>query len=105
MNSSALHAFGTALLQTHKIDIEKKDKAFAERFLQHLDAIEFLFNHIYGGHSKRNQSFDALLISLIKNYQERPSTFIKKDIAKEKKGYWYLSNEITGMSLYVDRFA
>ncbi len=105
MNSSALHVFGKNLLQTHQIDIEKKDKAFAERFFQHLDAIELLFNTIYGGHSKRNESFDALLVSLIKNYQERPSTFIKKDIAKEKKGYWYLSNEITGMSLYVDRFA
>ena len=105
MNSSALHVFGKNLLQTHQIDFEKKDKAFAERFFQHLDAIELLFNTIYGGHSKRNESFDALLVSLIKNYQERPSTFIKKDIAKEKKGYWYLSNEITGMSLYVDRFA
>ncbi len=105
MNSSALHVFGKNLLQTHQIDIEKKDKAFAERFFQHLDAIELLFNTIYGGHSKRNESFDALLVSLIKNYQERPSTFINKDIAKEKKGYWYLSNEITGMSLYVDRFA
>ena len=105
MNSSALYVFGKNLLQTHQIDIEKKDKAFAERFFQHLDAIELLFNTIYGGHSKRNESFDALLVSLIKNYQERPSTFINKDVAKEKKGYWYLSNEITGMSLYVDRFA
>lgn len=105
MNSSALHAFGTALLQAHKIDIQKKDKAFAERFLQHLDAIESLFNLIYGGHAKRNASFDALLESLIHYYQNRPATFLKKDIAKEKKGYWYLSNEITGMSLYVDRFA
>lgn len=86
MNSSALHVFGKNLLQTHQIDFEKKDKAFAERFFQHLDAIELLFNTIYGGHSKRNESFDALLVSLIKNYQERPSTFIKKDIAKEKKG-------------------
>jgi amylosucrase len=105
VNSSALHAFGKKLLQTHKIDIEKKDKAFAERFLQHIDAIESLFDAIYGGHSKRNESFDALLTALIHNYQTRPADLIKKDIAKEKKGYWYLSNEITGMSLYVDRFA
>lgn len=105
MNSPALHDFGKALLQAHKIDIEKKDKAFAERFLQHIDAIEFLFNLIYGGHAKRNASFDALLVSLIQYYQDRPATLVEKDVAKEKKGYWYLSNEITGMSLYVDRFA
>ena len=105
MNSTALHAFGAKLLQTNKIDDEKKDKAFADRFTQHLANIESLFNEIYGGHPNRNASFDTLLESLIHHYKQRPSTFLKKDIAKEKKGNWFLSNEITGMSLYVDRFA
>src|SRR5574343_164484 len=27
------------------------------------------------------------------------------DLEKEKQGHWFLSNKITGMSLYVDRFA
>ena len=105
MNSSALHAFGKELLKAKNIDQEKKDKAFAERFLQQLSSIELLFNEIYGGHSKRNESFDALLDSLVDCYLQRPSTFIKKDIVKEKQGNWFLSNQITGMSLYVDRFA
>jgi len=105
VNSTALHAFGAKLLQTNKIDDEKKDKAFADRFTQHLANIESLFNEIYGGHPNRNASFDTLLESLIHHYKQRPSTFLKKDIAKEKKGNWFLSNEITGMSLYVDRFA
>jgi len=103
VNSSALEAFGKEILQAHKIDTEKKDKAFAERFSQHLDSIETLFNEIYGGHYKRNTSFDALLTSIIRNYQERSATLLKKD--STKKANWYLSNEITGMSLYVDRFA
>ncbi len=105
MNSTALHAFGKELLKAKNIDAEKKDKAFAERFDQHIDAIESLFDQIYGGHPKRNASFDTLLETLIAHYQQRPSTFLKKDTAKEKKGNWYLSNNITGMSLYVDRFA
>ncbi len=105
MNLTALHAFGAELLQANKIDSGKKDKAFAERFTQHLDTIESLFNEIYAGHPKRNESFDATLASIIHNYKERPATFLNKDIAKEKKGNWFLSNEITGMSLYVDRFA
>ena len=105
MNMNALQLFGADLLQKHKIDTKKKDAAFAKRFLDQLPTIEELFNYIYGDHPNRNQCFDSLLISLIKNYQERSSTLLKKDTAKEKKGNWFLSNQITGMSLYVDRFA
>lgn len=102
---NALQEFGVTLLQLHKIDTEKKDAAFAKRFLNQLGTIEELFNYIYGDHPNRNSSFDALLTSLIKHYQERSNTLLKKDTAKEKKGNWFLSNQITGMSLYVDRFA
>lgn len=105
MNSSALIAFGTQLLKAKNIDSEKKDKAFSDRFLQHLPSIESLFDSIYGYQIGRNESFNALLDSLIENYQQRSSTFLKKDIAKAEKGNWYLSNDIAGMSLYVDRFA
>ena len=105
MNSSALIAFGSQLLKAKNIDSEKKDKAFSDRFLQHLISIESLFDSIYGHQIERNESFNALLESLIENYQQRPTTFLKKDIAKAEKGNWYLSNDIIGMSLYVDRFA
>ena len=105
MNTNALQEFGAQLLQTYKIDTKKNDAAFAQRFLAHLGTIEELFNYIYGDHPNRNECFDNLLVSLIKTYQDRPSTFLKKDAAKEKKGNWFLSNQITGMSLYVDRFA
>ena len=102
---NALLQFGTDLLQTHQIDTKKKDADFAKRFLNQLPTIEVLFNEVYGNHPNRNQYFDALLESLIKHYQERSTTLLKKDADKEKKGNWFLSNQITGMSLYVDRFA
>ena len=102
---NALLQFGTDLLQTHQIDTKKKDADFAKRFLNQLPTIEVLFNEVYGNHPNRNQYFDALLESLIKYYQERSTTLLKKDADKEKKGNWFLSNQITGMSLYVDRFA
>jgi amylosucrase len=105
VNSSALQAFGKELLKAKKIDLEKKDKAFADRFLLHLAAIESLFDEIYGGHSKRNESFDALLNAIIDCHLQRPSALLKKDTTKEKQGNWFLSNQIAGMSLYVDRFA
>jgi amylosucrase len=102
---NALLQFGTDLLQTHQIDTKKKDADFAKRFLDQLPTIEALFNEIYGNHPNRNQYFDALLESIIKHYQERSTTLLKKDADKDKKGNWFLSNQITGMSLYVDRFA
>ena len=105
MNLNALQAFGKEMLQANNIDTEKKDKAFAQRFSAHLENIECLYNSIYGDHHQRNESFNALLTSLIRNYQQRPTPYLKKDAAKQKQGNWYLSNKITGMSLYVDRFA
>ncbi len=102
---NALLQFGEDLLHKNKIDSQKKDAAFTKRFLDQLPSIEELFNYIYGGHPNRNQYFDLLLVGLIKNYQERSITLLKKDEAKAIKGNWFLSNQITGMSLYVDRFA
>ncbi len=102
---NALLQFGEDLLHKNKIDSQKKDAAFTKRFLDQLPSIEELFNYIYGGHPNRNQYFDLLLVGLIKNYQERSTTLLKKDEAKAIKGNWFLSNQITGMSLYVDRFA
>ena len=47
MNDSPLHQFGLQLLQSHKIDFKKNDKAFVDHFFAHIDEIEFLFNQIY----------------------------------------------------------
>ncbi|MFX8856500.1 alpha-amylase family glycosyl hydrolase, partial [Acinetobacter baumannii] len=42
---------------------------------------------------------------IITTHKERSATLIAKDIAKEEEGSWFCSNQIAGMSLYVDRFA
>ena len=47
-----------------------------------------------------NNYFQQSLIA----YKNRNKIFIKKDELKEKKEDWFLSNDIAGMSLYVDRF-
>jgi amylosucrase len=100
-----LHQFGTDLLSKYKVDTTKKDKAFSQQFLAHIGAIENLFDEVYAYHPKRNESFESLLITLIQQYKERSNVLLKKDVEKSKLGHWYLSNEITGMSLYVDRFS
>ncbi len=100
-----LHQFGTDLLSKYKVDTTKKDKAFSQQFLAHIGAIENLFDEVYAYHPKRNEAFEGLLITLIQQYKARPDILLKKDIKKLTLGHWYLSNEITGMSLYVDRFS
>lgn len=105
MNLTPLHQFGTDLLSKYKIDTNKKDKNFSLRFFEHIDAIEQLFDEVYAWHPRRNEEFEGLLSTLIQQYKERSTTLLKKDDKKAKLGHWYLSNEITGMSLYVDRFA
>lgn len=105
MYSSDLHAFGEKLLKEHQIEIKGKDSSFVERFRSHLLTIETLFNEIYGDHPHRNKGFDQLLHSLITLYQQRDTALIQKDNEKQKAGNWFVSNQITGMSLYVDRFA
>ena len=100
-----LHQFGSDLLSKYKIDITKKDKDFGQRFLTHINAIENLFDEVYAWHPNRNEAFEGLLITLIQQYQERTDVLLKKDVKKSKLGHWYLSNDITGMSLYVDRFS
>ncbi len=105
MNLTPLHQFGTDLLSKYKIDTKKKDKDFSQRFFEHIDAIEQLFDEVYAWHPRRNEAFEGLLATLIQQYKERSATLLKKDDKKAKLGHWHLSNEITGMSLYVDRFA
>jgi amylosucrase len=100
-----LHQFGSDLLSKYKVDTTKKDKAFSQQFLAHLGAIENLFDEVYAYHPKRNEAFEGLLITLIQQYKERSKVLLEKDAEKSKLGHWYLSNEITGMSLYVDRFS
>jgi amylosucrase len=100
-----LHQFGSDLLSKYKVDTTKKDKAFSQQFLAHIGAIENLFDEVYAYHPKRNEAFEGLLITLIQQYKERSKVLLKKDVEKSKLGHWYLSNEITGMSLYVDRFS
>lgn len=105
MYLSDLHTFGEKLINKYQVEIKGKDSSFVERFRTHLYSIENLFNEIYGDHVNRNKGFDQLLHSLITHHQQRDTALIQKDAEKQKAGNWFLSHQITGMSLYVDRFA
>jgi amylosucrase len=97
------HQINTSL-QQNKIDIAGVDNHFYTRFVANTAAIHHLYYDLYKDHPARDKNF-ALLIQTITNaYQQRSVALKAQDEVKEIKGNWFLSNEITGMSLYVDRF-
>ncbi len=86
------------------INAAGKDDAFCRRLLQNAPSIWQLYQEIYNAHPQAATCFDALLTIIIQTYKQRPESLRIQDAAKLKQGHWFLSNEITGMSLYVDRF-
>lgn len=67
-----------------------------------LESITQLFDQLYQGHPERSAALQNVLQKINDAFAARPAHLKKRD--SEKKQHWFLSNEITGMSLYVDRF-
>lgn len=104
MYNHTLHnRISTACVQKG-LDLNGKDRLFFTRFIANAAAISELYGEVYGQHPKAAEAFDRLIDNLIKAHTERSAVLRKRDLGKEEKGNWFLSNEITGMSLYVDRF-
>jgi amylosucrase len=81
-----------------------KENPLHKRMSAHADAIYSLYAEVYGQHPKGADNFAKLISTIAEAFNNREKSLRKKDEAKEKKGNWFLSNEIIGMSLYVDRF-
>ncbi|MEP6513173.1 MAG: alpha-amylase family glycosyl hydrolase [Parafilimonas sp.] len=99
-----LHQTLNLQLKENKIAIAGKDNLFYTRFIANASAIHALYDNLYEHYPKKDVAFQQLLQTIINSYADRPAVFKQRDLNKLKKGYWFLSNEITGMSLYVDRF-
>ena len=99
-----LHQKINAALQKSKIDFASADNLFYLRFFANASAIQALYQELYAQHLQGEKMFDELIQTIITAYKKRDKTFRQKDEAKLNDGYWFLSNQITGMSLYVDRF-
>jgi amylosucrase len=98
-----LHTQINEVLQKEKVDIRENDLFFT-RFIANGVTMDALFREIYGHYPKSKDFFDRLLSLITRSYIERPQQLKLRDEEKEQKGNWFLSNEIIGMSLYVDRF-
>ena len=88
----------------HTIDVAGKDNLFYSRFLANSSEIADLYQSLYGNHPNASNAFTALLQTITKAYAERSEALKLKDEEKEESGNWFLTNQLAGMSLYVDRF-
>ncbi|MFM6915282.1 MAG: alpha-amylase family glycosyl hydrolase, partial [Aquirufa sp.] len=98
MYNSALQKQANTLVKTYKI----KDAGFQERLTANLDDIHNHFRAIYGD----SPLFTDLIQTIFQAFTDRSPELKKRDEAKAKKEEnWFLSQDLVGMSLYVDRFA
>ena len=104
MYNRQLHQQINQVLQQEQINVAGADNLFSTRFIANAAAIHSLFHEIYGHHTDYNNFFNTLIRLIAKSYVTRSAILKQRDEEKEEKGAWFLSNEITGMSLYVDRF-
>ena len=81
-----------------------ENNLFCSRFIANASFIRSLYYGIYGGHARADIFFDKLLATIITAFEDRNLPLKQKDISKLQKGNWFLSNDLAGMSLYVDRF-
>ena len=86
------------------LDIAGKDNGFYTRLIANVSTIQSLFRAIYSNHPKREEAFSKLLSTIIQSYTNRSEKLKERDNEKLNSGHWFLSNNIAGMSLYVDRF-
>ena len=104
MYNFGIHEHVNALLKDHKIDVGGDDNLFYTRFLADTSAIFELYLQLYEHHYAVEPLFEELIKTIIKAYQQRPAVLKQRDLEKLEQEHWFLSNQINGMSLYVDRF-
>ena len=104
MYDHRLHQQIENVLAKHNIDSNNADRLFYARLLSNGSIILLLYNQIYSQHPKAEELFEKLLEVITTSYIHRVEDLKKKDIDKLEKEGWFLSNELAGMSLYVDRF-
>ncbi|MFN7586142.1 MAG: alpha-amylase, partial [Bacteroidota bacterium] len=105
MYQHSLHARMAEIANELVVNKDADFQAFYTRLIANAAAIESLFMSIYGAHPQRDQQFKQLVTTIVLAHQNRRAALKKIDEEKLNKGNWHLSQEIVGMSLYVDRFA
>ncbi|MDF0694223.1 amylosucrase [Aquirufa ecclesiirivi] len=105
MYNPTLQPFIDSIIASKKFKNSNQDQYFLHRLIANIDDIHALYARIYGHLPQAKDLFGQLIQVLFQAHLDRSPALKNRDEIKEKKGQWFLSNELTGMSLYVDRFA
>ena len=82
-----------------------KDRDFVAKLEEGIPVLAKLYFSLYHSHPQKDEIFGSLVGVIVEAYISRGEDLKKRDAEKSAKGMWFLSNELVGMSLYVDRFA
>jgi amylosucrase len=104
MHKYGLHQQINETVMDADVDISGEDNFFYTRFMANTSAIYDLYMSLYENHPKAEENFTHLIRVITKADRERSEQLKKRDNKKLEEGHWFLSNKLTGMSLYVDRF-
>jgi amylosucrase len=104
MYNYSLHQQVTDITKQAGADIGGKDQQFHTRFSANAAAIFELYMQLYEHHPKAELHFKNLLDVTTRAWLQRPAAMKQRDEAKLRQEYWFLSNQLAGMSFYVDRF-
>ncbi|MFZ1527677.1 MAG: alpha-amylase family glycosyl hydrolase [Ferruginibacter sp.] len=88
--------------EAFSFDKKNGHEAFYNTVLAHSKTIELLFNELYGQLENKNEQLENIFHLLCKAHSERSAFLKQRD--RKKDTHWFLSNELAGMSLYIDRF-
>ncbi|MFL0161528.1 amylosucrase [Aquirufa salirivi] len=105
MYNPTLQPFIDSIIASKKFKNSTQDQYFLHRLIANIDDIHAIYARIYGHLPQAKDLFGQLIQVLFQAHLDRSPALKNRDEIKEKKGQWFLSNELTGMSLYVDRFA
>jgi amylosucrase len=76
-----------------------------ERFAREMPRLERLFTSVYGEGDRTRHELGLLAGQLATSWQERPADLKELDAAREADSDWFLSNQMLGGVIYVDRYA
>ncbi|HEV3325071.1 MAG TPA: alpha-amylase family glycosyl hydrolase [Puia sp.] len=99
-----LHEAINEILREKRIDVAGRDNRFYMRIIANAAAIFTLFDQLYGLDPRAEPCFERLIRTMADAHCHRPAVLQEKDEEKQRQGLWYCSNDLVGMSLYVDRW-
>tara|TARA_R110000868_G_scaffold67582_9_gene200441 strand:+ start:1344 stop:3263 length:1920 start_codon:yes stop_codon:yes gene_type:complete len=85
-------------------EVKIRDTNFHLRLGANFPIISDLFHKLYSDCANKDEAFELLMQSLVKNFENRSDFQKKRDLARVSNPNWYSSEKIVGMMLYVDLF-